>query len=135
MSEPGKSLPTLGELKKRYEDMIGLTPPRIAKRLELGMNVDPALVAALEDWRIAALTPDALDQKTVQLMAFAILLTQTSEAATNHAKAAIKAGASLDELHAAAGVAALFRGVAAFNLAGEVLTGLFPDHPTTSEKS
>ncbi len=134
MSEPAKSLPTLSELKKRYEDMIGLTPPRIAKRLELGMNVDPALVAALEDWRIAALTPDALDQKTVQLMAFAILLTQTSEAATNHAKAAIKAGASLDELHAAAGVAALFRGVAAFNLAGEVLTGLFPDHATTSEK-
>ncbi|MCZ8313473.1 carboxymuconolactone decarboxylase family protein [Phreatobacter sp.] len=134
MSEPGKSLPTLSELKKRYEDMIGFTPPRIAKRLELGMNVDPALVTALEDWRIAALTPDALDQKTVQLMAFAILLTQTSEAATNHAKAAIKAGASLDELHAAAGVAALFRGVAAFNLAGEVLTGLFPDHATTFEK-
>lgn len=135
MSEPAKPLPTLSELKKRYEDMIGLTPPRIAKRLELGMNVDPALVAALEDWRIAALTPGALDQKTVQLMAFAILLTQTSEAATNHAKAAIKAGASLDELHAAAGVAALFRGVAAFNLAGEVLTGLFPDHATTSEKA
>lgn len=119
--------PTLTDLERRYEDMLGFTPPRIAKRLKLGMSVDPDVVTALEDWRIAALTPDALDQKTVQLMSFAILLTQTSEAAGNHAKAAIKAGASLQELHAAAAVAALFRGVAAFNLAGEILTGLFPD--------
>src|SRR5262249_58507935 len=74
--------PTLTDLENRYADMIGLTPPRIAKRLKLGMQVDPDLVTALEDWRIAALTPKALDQKTVQLMSFAILLVQTSEAAT-----------------------------------------------------
>ena len=117
----------LDELKSRYDTMIGFTPPKIAKRLELGMRVDPDLVSALEDWRIAALTPGALDQKTVQLMSFAILLVQTSEAATNHAKAAIKAGATLDELHASAAIAALFRGVAAFNLAGEILSGLFPE--------
>lgn len=127
MAKTRDDLPSLAELEKRYEDMIGFTPPRIAKRLKLGMNVAPDVVAAIEDWRIAALTPDALDQKTVQLMAFAILLTQTSEAANNHAKAAIKAGATLEELHAAAAIAALFRGVAAFNLAGEVLSGLFPD--------
>ena len=50
---------SLDELKSRYESMIGFTPPKIAKRLELGMRVDPDLVTALEDWRIAALTPDA----------------------------------------------------------------------------
>jgi alkylhydroperoxidase/carboxymuconolactone decarboxylase family protein YurZ len=119
--------PTLDELESRYTEMIGFTPPKIAKRLKLGMQVDPALVTALEDWRIAALTPKALDQKTVQLMSFAILLVQTSEAAANHAKAAIRAGATLEELHASAGIAALFRGVAAFNLAGEILSTLFPD--------
>src|ERR1700749_1824445 len=117
---------TLQDLEARYAEMIGFTPPRIAKRLKLGMQVDPDLVTALEDWRSAALTPAALDQKTVQLMAFAILLVQTSEAAANHAKAAIKAGATLEELHASAGIAALFRGVAAFNMAGEILAGLFP---------
>ena len=90
----------LDELKSRYEAMIGFTPPKIAKRLELGMRVDPGLVTALEDWRIAALTPAALDQKTVQLMSFAIHLVQTSEAAANHAKASIKAGPTLEELHA-----------------------------------
>jgi alkylhydroperoxidase/carboxymuconolactone decarboxylase family protein YurZ len=124
MTEPTTKL---DELKARYESMIGFTPPKIAKRLELGMRVDPDLVVTLEDWRIAALTPKALDQKTVQLMSFAILLVQTSEAAANHAKAAIKAGATLDELHASAGIAALFRGVAAFNMAGEILAGLFPE--------
>jgi alkylhydroperoxidase/carboxymuconolactone decarboxylase family protein YurZ len=118
---------TLDQLESRYTDMIGFTPPKIAKRLKLGMQVDPDLVAALEDWRIAALTPKALDQKTVQLMSFAILLVQTSEAAANHAKAAIRAGATLEELHASAAIAALFRGVAAFNLAGEILSTLFPD--------
>jgi alkylhydroperoxidase/carboxymuconolactone decarboxylase family protein YurZ len=118
---------TLDQIESRYTEMIGFTPPKIAKRLKLGMQVDPALVTALEDWRIAALTPNALDQKTVQLMSFAILLVQTSEAAANHAKAAIRAGATLEELHASAGIAALFRGVAAFNLAGEILSTLFPD--------
>jgi alkylhydroperoxidase/carboxymuconolactone decarboxylase family protein YurZ len=118
---------TLDQIESRYTDMIGFTPPKIAKRLKLGMQVDPDLVAALEDWRIAALTPKALDQKTVQLMSFAILLVQTSEAAANHAKAAIRAGATLEELHASAAIAALFRGVAAFNLAGEILSTLFPD--------
>jgi alkylhydroperoxidase/carboxymuconolactone decarboxylase family protein YurZ len=118
---------TLEDLERRYTEMIGFTPPKIAKRLKLGMRVDPALVTALEDWRIAALTPTALDQKTVQLMSFAILLVQTSEAAANHARAAIKADATLEELHAAAALAALFRGVAAFNLAGEILATLFPE--------
>jgi alkylhydroperoxidase/carboxymuconolactone decarboxylase family protein YurZ len=122
-----KPLPTLDDLERRYRDMIGLVPPKIAKRLKLGLQVDPGIVTALEDWRIAALTPQALDQKTVQLMSFAILLVQTSDAAANHARAAIKAGATLQELHAAAAIATLFRGVAAFNLAGEILGAQFPE--------
>lgn len=117
----------LRELEQRYEDMIGFTPPKIAKRLKLSTKIDPELLAAFEDWRIAALTPDALDQKSVQLMCFAILLVQTSEAAANHGRAAVKAGATIEELHAAAGIAALFRGVAAFNLAGEVISSIFPE--------
>jgi alkylhydroperoxidase/carboxymuconolactone decarboxylase family protein YurZ len=118
---------TIEELEQPYKDMIGFMPGKVAKRLHLGMRTDPALLAALEDWRLAALTPDALDPKTVQLISFAILLVQTSEAAANHAKAAVKAGATLNELHAAAGLAALFRGLAAFNLAGEILSEMFPD--------
>ncbi len=124
MSGPAR---TIEEFEKPYKDMIGFMPGKVAKRLKLGVRTDPALLAALEDWRLAALTPDALDPKTVQLMAFAILLVQTSEAAANHAKAAVKAGATLEELHATAGVASLFRGLAAFNLAGEILSEMFPE--------
>ena len=102
-------------------------PLCLEQRYAYYLAIPLGALTALEDWRIAALTPDALDQKTVQLMAFAILLVQTSEAAANHAKAAIKAGATLEELHASAGIAALFRGVAAFNMAGEILAGLFPE--------
>src|SRR5215813_668718 len=97
---------TLAEFEQRYQDMLGFTPPKIAKRLKLGMSVDPKLLAALEDWRIAALTPKVLDQKTVQLICFAILLAQTSEAAANHARAAVRVGATPQELHAVAGLAA-----------------------------
>ncbi len=122
-----KKIAELDELKSRYEGMIGFTPPKIAKRLELGMRVDPALVTALEDWRIAALTPTALDQKTVQLMSFAILLVQTSEAAANHAKAAIKAGATLEELHAKRRNRGAVPRRCSLNMAGEILAGLFPE--------
>jgi alkylhydroperoxidase/carboxymuconolactone decarboxylase family protein YurZ len=115
------------EFEQRYKDMLGFMPPKIAKRLKLSMRTDPALLAALEDWRFAALTPNALDPKTVQLISFAILLAQTSEAAANHARAAVKAGATREELHACAGIAALFRGVAAFNMAGEIIGELFSD--------
>ncbi len=118
---------SLAEFEKRYQDMIGFTPPKIGKRLKLSMKVDPKLLGALEDWRMTALTPDALDPKTVQLICFGILLAQTSEAAVNHGKAAVKAGATLEELHATAGIAALFRGLAAFNLAGETLEKIFPE--------
>ncbi|MBI1201669.1 MAG: carboxymuconolactone decarboxylase family protein [Rhodopseudomonas sp.] len=126
MSRPTR---TIEEFEQRYKDMLGFTPPKIAKRLKLGMRTDPELLGALEDWRLAALTPEALDQKTVQLMCFAILLAQTSEAAANHARAAVKAGASRQELHATAGLAALFRGLAAFNMAGEIINELFPETP------
>lgn len=124
-----ESRPTLTDLEARYENMLGFTPPKIAKRLKLGMRVDPDLLVALEDWRSAALNPRALDQKTVQIICFTVLLAQTSEAAANHARAAVKAGATLEELHAAAGLAALFRGLAAFNMAGEIIAGLFPETP------
>ncbi len=61
----------------------------------------------------------------MQLIAFAILLTQTSAAAEFHAKAALRAGATKEQLMDAAKVAFLFRGLAAANQAGEVLSRVF----------
>ena len=39
---------TLDQLESRYTDMIGFTPPKIAKRLKLGMQVDE-LKALIKD--------------------------------------------------------------------------------------
>jgi alkylhydroperoxidase/carboxymuconolactone decarboxylase family protein YurZ len=120
-------LETLADIEAAYEDMIGFVPPKIRKRLHVSEAIDPETLRLVERWRLNALTPAALDQKTVQLMAFAILLVQDSAAAKNHAHAAIRAGASKEELHAAAAIANLFRGIAAFNHAGEVLAELYPE--------
>lgn len=112
------------EIEADYERMIGFVPEKVRRRLEVSEQLDPQTMELFEAWRQRALTPAALDAKTVQLMAFAILLVQGSAAAENHARAAVRAGADAAELHAAAGIAAVFRGVAAFNQAGDILARL-----------
>ena len=126
-ADKASPLETLADIEAAYENMIGFVPPKVRKRLHVSEAIDANTLRLVERWRLNALTPAALDQKTVQLMAFAILLVQDSAAAKNHAHAAIKAGASREELHAAAAIANLFRGIAAFNHAGEVLAELYPD--------
>lgn len=126
------ALDSLADIERAYEDMIGFVPPKVRARLAVSERIDPETLRIVERWRLDALTPDALDQKTVQLMAFAILLAQGSAAAKNHAHAAAKAGATADELHAAAGIASLFRGIAAFNQGGEIVADLFPDGATAT---
>jgi AhpD family alkylhydroperoxidase len=119
-------LKSRAEIEADYETMIGFVPEKIRRRLDVSERLDPITLGIFEQWRLQALTPDALDQKTVQLMAFAILLVQGSAAARNHGHAAVRVGATAEELHAAAAIAALFRGVAAFNQAGEIIESLFP---------
>ena len=118
-------LDSLADIEAVYEDMIGFVPAKVRARLAASEKIDPETLRIVERWRLNALTPDALDQKTVQLISFAILLVQGSAAARNHALAAKKAGATREELHAAAGIANLFRGIAAFNQAGEIIAELF----------
>ena len=65
----------------------------------------------------------ALDLKTSQLMAFGMLLMNLSQAAENHAVAALRAGATVQELQSVAGIAFMFRGIGAINLSGEAIAG------------
>ena len=118
------------DYKKRYEEMIGFVPPKIGKRIELAYDIDPDTLELIENWRMNALTPEALDAKTVQLICVAILLVQKSAATKNHAFAAKKAGATREELHSVAAIANLFGGIAAYNHAGEVIKDVF-DEPET----
>lgn len=117
------------DIKSNYRDMIGQVPPKVAKRLEFSAGVDPDGLHQLEAIRKDFLDSKHIDPATVQLIAFAILLTQTSAAAEFHAKAALRAGATKEQLLDAAKVAFLFRGLAAMNHAGDVLSHVF----TTAE--
>ncbi|MGD8809729.1 MAG: hypothetical protein PVG24_08990, partial [Gammaproteobacteria bacterium] len=63
-------LETLADIEAAYENMIGFVPPKVRKRLRASEAIDPDTLRLVERWRLNALTPDALDQKQVQLMAF-----------------------------------------------------------------
>ncbi len=115
------------EYRKIYDDLIGFTPPRIQHRIKLGLEVDPDLLDLTEKIRESAMYPKALDLKTSQLILFGILLSQVSPAAEYHARAAKRAGASKAELHAVAGLAFLFRGLPAFNIAAELINKIFDE--------
>ena len=110
-----------------YEELIGFTPPRIRHRIRLGLEVDPDLLDQVERLRTAAMYPKCFDVKTAQLMLFGILLSHVSPASEFHCRAAKRAGASKEELHAVAGLAFLFRGLPAFNLAAEVVNKVFDE--------
>ena len=61
------------------------------------------------------------------MILFAVLLSHVSPAAEFHARGAMRAGASKKELHDVAGLAFLFRGLPAFNLAAEVLNKIYDE--------
>jgi alkylhydroperoxidase/carboxymuconolactone decarboxylase family protein YurZ len=110
-------------LEQSYREHLGFVPERIHNRLKLGLEVAPEMTEAVERARRELLEPDVLDEKTTQMLAFAMLLMNLSAAAENHAVAALRAGATVEELHAVAGIAFVFRGVGAVNLAGDAISG------------
>ena len=116
------------EYEKMYEELIGFVPPRIQNRIRLGLEVDPELLAQTEQIRRTAMYPKCFDVKTAQLMLVGILLAHVAPAAEFHARAAKRAGATKAELHAVAGLAFLFRGLPAFNLASEIINKIFDEN-------
>jgi len=120
-------MPTKEEYHKIYEDLIGFTPPRIQHRVRLGLEVDPELLDQVEKIRETAMYPKCMDTKTAQLILFGILISHVSPASEYHARAAKRAGATKEELHATAGLAFLFRGLPAFNIAAEVINKIYDE--------
>lgn len=112
---------------KIYEELIGFVPPKIQHRIRLGLETDPELLEVIENVREKAMYPDCFDVKTAQLILFAVLISHVSPASEFHARGAVRAGATKEELHAVAGLAFLFRGLPAFNLAAEVINKIFDE--------
>jgi 4-carboxymuconolactone decarboxylase len=89
-------------------------PPRIAARFE-HLGDDNEVLLAQERLRNLVMYPEALDQKTVQLVLFGILHSKLSDAAKIHGLAARRAGATWQELQAVIDLAFLFTGMSAAN--------------------
>lgn len=117
----------LEDYEKIYEELIGFTPPRIHERIKLGLEVDPDMLEQIENIRESAMYPNCMDTKQAQLILFAVLLSHVSPAAEFHGRAAQRAGATKEELHATAALAFLFRGLPAFNLGAELINKIFAD--------
>ena len=77
----------LAALRAPYTELIGLVPPRIQARTELGSRLDPELLRLQEAVRLRAMYPACFDVKTSQLMLFGILLALMGDAARLHAVA------------------------------------------------
>jgi alkylhydroperoxidase/carboxymuconolactone decarboxylase family protein YurZ len=110
-----------------YEELIGFLPPRIRARTDLLSRVDPDLLEMQEALRKHCMYPEAFDVKTVQLIIWAVMLTQLSTAARLHGIAALRAGATLEELQAVTNLVFLFRGLSAANLGAELIQSIIRD--------
>lgn len=115
------------EYREIYEELIGFVPPRIQARTDLLARLDPELLDMQEKLREYCMYPKALDVKTAQLMLWAIMLTQLNPAARLHGLAALRAGASLEELNAVVQLVFLFRGLSAANLGAELIQNMVRD--------
>jgi 4-carboxymuconolactone decarboxylase len=107
-----------------YREMAGFVPPRIQARFDRLGRTNPELLLAQEKVRNLITYTDVLDQKTVQLILFAVLSVQLRDAAKIHGHAARRAGASWEELQAALDLAYLFGGVSIANHAPSILEGV-----------
>ena len=119
-----------GQYEQTYEELIGFTPPRIKNRIRAGLECDPELLDMVEKIRTRAMYPKSMDTKTAQMILFAVLLSHVSPAAEYHGRAAMRAGASKQELHDVAALAFLFRGLPAFNLGAELLNTIYDEKKT-----
>ena len=109
---------------KFYDEMLGQMPPRVRERIRVGIELGPELTEQIETLRFDALSNPALDQVTVQLIAFVVLLTQRAPAAVNHARAALLAGATREQLFAAVALSFVFGGLGPLNLGGNCIAEL-----------
>jgi alkylhydroperoxidase/carboxymuconolactone decarboxylase family protein YurZ len=112
------------ERGKIYKELIGFLPPRIEARINVTGALDPEMLDIQERMREHGMYPKCFDVKTAQMMIFGMMLMDLSDAATLHAIAARRAGATWEELQAVVNLCFLFRGLSAANRGAEILANV-----------
>lgn len=119
----------LRALAQPYHDLIGHLPPRVAARHYFTGALDARAVALQEDIRNHVMSPACFDDKTTQLLVFAMLMMDLSDAAKTHAIAARRCGATWVELQAVVSLCFLFRGIPAANRGASILAEVAAHDP------
>ncbi len=127
---------TSKNLRDNYKDLFGFVPKAIEDRIALGELANRMdAVTAIEAWREELLHRNALDRKTQQLVHFALLIGAGLEVpARLHAKAALKAGATVRDLFGVAETAAVTGGMPAFSLAVAIIGEAVADYSTRCDR-
>ena len=107
-----------------YKELIGFVPPRIEARINVTGALDPEMLDIQERMREHGMYPKCFDVKTAQMMIFGMMLMDLSDAATLHAIAARRAGATWEEMQAVVNLCFLFRGLSAANRGAEILANV-----------
>ena len=135
MPEP-KALPAdLQEYRDSYVRLFGTLPPLPRARFDFTGTIDPEDLRLAEAYREHAYHNTVFDDKTTQLIAFAVLLAANSPGAKWHAVSARRAGATWEELQTAASITAVASALGPANLAGGLLDELYRAETTSEEKS
>ncbi|MDB6000604.1 MAG: carboxymuconolactone decarboxylase family protein [Rhizobacter sp.] len=116
--------PSPAERGAVYKELLGYVPPRIASRFHVTGAMDPRMLDLQEQARTHAMYPEGVDQKTVQLLLFGMLLMDMKDSATTHGLSARSAGATWPELQAVVSLCYLFRGLPAANRGADILADL-----------
>jgi alkylhydroperoxidase/carboxymuconolactone decarboxylase family protein YurZ len=110
------------KIEEPYVNLFGFVPELTQKRHKFTSEVFPEILDAQEAFRNSCIHCDALEDRTAQLILFAILSSHLREGARLHAIAARRLGTSWKELHAVANLVFLFAGLSAMNFSVKILS-------------
>jgi 4-carboxymuconolactone decarboxylase len=117
--------PDLEKFRDSYVELFGSFPPLPSARFAFSGDVNPQFLRTGEELRAQAFHNKSFDNKTTQLILFGMLLVEHNQiAATVHAAAARRAGASWQELHTVVELATATGALYPFNQGSALLNGL-----------
>lgn len=119
------SLPIdLATFRNSYIELFGMMPPLPEAKFDSIAEIDPESLRLAEQQRAHAFYSDVFDTKTTQLILFGMLLHAGVPPAKFHALAALRAGASWEELQKVVELAAATAASGPMNQGGSILKEL-----------
>ena len=125
MDELSNALPAdLQAFLDSYVQLFGRVPPLPKAKFDFASDVDPEGLRNLEVLRHHAFYSEQIDPKIIQLICFSVLLSHSSPAASEHAKAARLLGTSWEELWAVCQLVSAVSALGPANQGGAMLDTL-----------